>query len=103
MAVGEMSANPAGLRKNDPNLIGAVGEIEFHFQIEMRGGIGIGSGFDGESRRAFEISTRPRAPKLRCPWEAHVRLHPCIFRELKARFYTHIAEPVLINVGLQDV
>ncbi len=96
-----MHPDPARLRVDDPDLLGAVGEVELHFEIQLRGGIGIGRHFDGEGGRAFEVPTRPRPLKLGGSQEARVRLHPCILGELKASFYTHIAEPMLIDVGLQ--
>jgi len=102
MAIGKMHPDTARLRVDSPDFLGAMSEIELHFEIQQRGGVGVGHDFDGEGRGPFEVPTGPRTRKLGCSQEADVRLHPCIFREFRARFYTHIAKPMLINVGLQD-
>ncbi len=34
MTVGEMGPNPARLRVNDPDLLGPVGEVKLHLEIE---------------------------------------------------------------------
>jgi len=102
MAIGKMHPDTARLRVDSPDFLGAMSEIELHFEIQQRGGVGVGHDFDGERGGAFKVPTRSRTPKLGSSQEADVRWHPRIFRELKARFDTHIAKPMLIDIGLQE-
>jgi len=102
MPVGEMHPDAARLRLDSPDFLGAVSEVQFHLEVEVRGGVGVGHDFDGERGGAFKVPTRSRTPKLGSSQEADVRWHPRIFRELKARFDTHIAKPMLIDIGLQE-
>ena len=56
MPVGEMGADPARLRIDDPHFLGAVGEVKLHFEIQLGGGIGFGRDFDGQGWRALQVS-----------------------------------------------
>jgi hypothetical protein len=53
-----MDANFPRFRINHPDFFGAVSKILLDFAIELRGGVGVISGFDGDGGRAFEVAFR---------------------------------------------
>jgi len=55
VTVGEVRADAAGFRIYDPNLLGAVGEVQLDFQVKLGGGVGIRRDFDGKGGRVFIV------------------------------------------------
>jgi len=103
MAVGKVRPDAMRLRVNDPDFFGAVSEIEFHLEIELRCGVGFGSDLNGKRGRAFEISARPWLFDLGGPYKANIRLQASIRRQAETDFHHHVAKTALAHVSSENI
>jgi len=103
VAVGKVSADAPGLRKDNPDLFGAVREVEFHLEIELGSRVGFRCDFDGESGRAFEISTRSGLFDLGSPHEANIGLQASVRRQSETDFHHHVAKTALAHISSKSI